>query len=236
MGMSGLKIKELSIGLFQSETDRDRQRKVGASQISDPCTRHLAMAIIGEKQGPSKYWLGGKIGTAVHGLLEDSIEKSRGVPEFADAVVEQKITLGELPEYGVISSKPDLVLPAQKHLVDWKTSTRAKTKKIQKWIDGESTDSRTNYTMQKYIGQTQLYAWGCAQGGTEIETISLVFINRDGTNEVDVVEYTYEYDEQIALALWNRLVAIWDELKEGTHPQSYSGNADCFNCSMNGLS
>lgn len=235
MALSGLKMKELSIGLLLSETDRDKQRKVGASQISNPCTKHLAMDLAGIKQPPSKYWLGGKIGTAVHSLIEGYIEENRHVPELADAVVEQKITLGELEDYGVISSKPDLVLPAQKHLVDWKTSTRAKSKKIQKWIDGESKDSGTTYTMQKYIGQTQLYAWGLSQAGTEVETISLVFINRDGTNENDVLEYTYEYDEAIALALWNRLVALWDELKEGSHPESYAGNPDCFNCSINGL-
>lgn len=235
MALSGLRMKELSIGLLQNETDRDRQRKVGASQISNPCTKHLAMDLAGIKQQPSKYWLGGKIGTAVHNLIEAYIEENRDVPELSDAVVEQKITLGELDGYGVISSKPDLVLPAQKHLVDWKTSTRTKTKKIQKWIDGESKDSGTTYTMQKYIAQTQLYAWGLTQAGTEIETISLVFINRDGTNEVDVVEYTFEYDESMALALWDRLVVLWDELKNGSHPESYAGNPDCFNCAINGL-
>lgn len=234
MAMSGLKTKELLIGLLQSETDRDKQRKIGASQISNPCTKHLAMDLAGVKQQPSKYWLGGKIGTAVHGLIENYIETS-DAPEIQGAVVEQKITLGELPDYGVISSKPDLYLPNSQHLIDWKTSTRAKTKKIQAWIDGTKQDEATTYTMQKYIGQTQLYGWGLEQAGNSVETISLVFINRDGTNENDVVEYTYEYDQGIALALWERLGFIWDELQNGSHPESFAGNPNCFNCSVNGL-
>lgn len=234
MVTNGLTLKSLATSLLRTETDRDKQYKVGASQISNPCTKHLAMDLAGIKQPPSKYWLGAVIGTAVHNALEAAIAKS-DAPELEGAVVEQKITLGEIPGYGVISSKPDLVLPKLNHLVDWKTSTRAKTKKIQAWVDGTKQDASTTYTMQKYIGQTQLYAWGVTQSGLQIDNISLVFINRDGTSESDVLEYTFGYDESIALALWDRLVVLWEELQGGAHPESYSGHPECFNCSVNGL-
>jgi len=234
MALSGLKVKTLALGLLNNETDRDRQRKVGASQISNPCTRCLASDLSGVKQGPSKYWLGGKIGTAVHKVIEDEIPNSKE-EELQDALVEQKITLGVLEGYGTISSKPDLTLPGSGHLVDWKTTTRPKSKKIQKWIDGQSKDAGVTYTMQKYIGQSQLYAWGVNQTGENIDGISLVFINRDGTNENDVLEYTYEYDENIALALWNRLVALWVELQDGAHPDNYPSHPECYTCSVNGL-
>ncbi len=157
MVQNGSRLKNLAISLLNTSTERDAQKKVGASQISNPCTKHLAMALAGVPEQPSKYWLGGKIGTAVHSALELGIEKS-DAEELKGALVEQKITLGEIPGYGVVSSKPDLVLPAINHLVDWKTSTRAKTKKIQAWVDGVKQDAATTYTMQKYIGQTQLYA------------------------------------------------------------------------------
>lgn len=234
MALSGLQVKTLTLSLLQSESDRDRQKKVGASEISNPCTKHLALRLAQEKLPPSKYWLGGKIGTAVHGLLEDAVEENRDVEVLTNAKVEQKILLGELQDYGIVSSKPDLALVDAEHLIDWKTSTRAKTKKIQQWIDGKQ-DAGTTYTMQKYIGQTQLYAWGLNNAGTPIDGISLVFINRDGTNEVDVLEYTFEYDESIAVALWTRLENLWEELRNGSHPESYPGHAECFNCSVNGL-
>jgi len=234
MVVNGSTLKNLAVSLLRTETERDKQYKVGASQISNPCTKHLAMDLAGIKQPPSKYWLGAVIGTAVHAALEDGISKV-ATPQLEGALVEQKITLGEIPGYGVISSKPDLVLPASNHLVDWKTSTRAKTKKIQAWVDGTKQDASTTYTMQKYIGQTQLYAWGVTQSGLQIDNISLVFINRDGTSEADVLEYTFEYDESIAVALWDRLVVLWEELQGGAHPESYSGHPECFNCSVNGL-
>lgn len=234
MVTNGSRLKNLAISLLNTRTERDGQKKVGASQISNPCTKHLAMAVAGYEQQPSKYWLGGKVGTAVHNAIENSLAQS-DADEVKDAMVEQKIVLGEIDGYGTISSKPDLVLPRIKHLVDWKTSTRAKTKKIQQWVDGVKQDAGTTYTMQKYIGQTQLYAWGLNKSGIEVENISLVFINRDGTNEADVVEYTFEYDESIALALWDRLVVLWEELQSGVHPESYAGHPECFECSINGL-
>lgn len=234
MVTNGSRLKNLAISLLNTRTERDGQKKVGASQISNPCTKHLALALAGVEQEPSKYWLGGKIGTAVHSAIENAIEHSDD-EVLKGALVEQKIILGELPDYGTVSSKPDLVLPAINHLVDWKTSTRAKTKKIQAWVDGVKQDASTTYTMQKYIGQTQLYAWGVKQSGLQIDNISLVFVNRDGTSDSDVLEYTFAYDESIAVALWDRLVVLWEELQSGVHPESYAGHPECFNCSVSGL-
>lgn len=237
MGMTGLKTKELLIGLLQSETERDKQRKVGASQISNPCTKHLAMDLAGIPQQPSKYWLGGKIGTAVHLLIEDLIAKAdlAKFPELEDCRVEQSIVLGELPEYGTIKSKPDLALVKDRHLIDWKTTKRDEAKRIQKWLDTGVINPKTEYTMKKYMAQGQLYAWGLNNMGVAIETIALAFISRDGTNEADIVVVDFEYEEAAALNLWRRLETLWEELQSGVHPESYAGDADCFNCAINGL-
>lgn len=231
MTLSRLSIKDLAIDLLKFETDRDKQRKVGASQISDPCTRHLAKALMGEKEPPQKYWLGGKIGTAIHGLIEHSISISdNGL--FDDALVENKIHLGELPGYGTISSKPDLALPSIKHLVDWKTTSRKKIKEIKDLVDGVKQSAKAEYTLQKYIGQTQLYAWGLNNAGIEIEDTTLVFINRDGTYDEDVWAYSVPYQEEVAVALWNRLAALWAELEDGAHPDNYPAHEHCFKCAV----
>jgi hypothetical protein len=34
------RIKELTLGLFKQESERDKQVKVGASDFSDPCEYH----------------------------------------------------------------------------------------------------------------------------------------------------------------------------------------------------
>lgn len=229
--LSAAQIKEATVGLFLQESDRDKQKKVGASQISDPCTRHLAHALVQSELEPQKYWMGGKIGTAIHGFIESAIAVSPNAI-FADAIVEQKILLGDVPGYGTVSSKPDLVLPSNRLLVDWKTTSRAKIKKIQNFVDGLKNDEESAYTVQKYLGQANLYAWGLNNAGTPIDDIALVFINRDGTYENDIYVLPTEYDEEFAVGLWQRLQNLWSELQDGAHPNDYQGHAKCYKCSI----
>lgn len=232
-------VHDLTIRLLKLETERDKQFKVGASQISDPCTYHLAKALQNAKGGPSKYWLGGKIGTATHLFIEDCISKAdiADFPELDGAVVEQKIVLGELEGYGTINSKPDLALIKMGHLIDWKTSSRDKMKKMKKVLDSILTgepikDSGSYSTLMKYVAQVQLYARGLEDAGTPVDGCSLVFINRDGTNEADVWTYTFEYSRAYADAIWNRLVNLWSKMQEGLDVETIERDADCFKCTM----
>jgi len=231
MSLTNTEIMNLTVSLFKQESDRDKQRKVGASQISDPCTKHLAKALLAEPESEQKYWMGAKIGTAIHSFLESAIGSSSDTT-FAGALVEQKVTLGKIPGYGTVSSKPDLVMPSANHLIDWKTSSRPKVKKLKDLVDGVKHDSGAEYTLKKYIGQTQLYAWGMNQADIKVDGISLVFINRDGTYENDIWTHTYEYDESFAVALWNRLIRLWDELQNGAHPDNYQPNSECYKCNI----
>lgn len=224
-------IKELTLSLLKQESDRDKQKKVGASNLSDPCTRHLAHAMIGAAEPQVKYWLGGKIGTAIHSFIEHSIGDSSD-PVFSGCLIERKILLGEIAGYGLVHSKPDLVLPSISHLIDWKTTSRKKIKKIQDLVDGVKHDPASEYTLQKYIGQAQLYAWGLNKEGIEVKDISIVFINRDGTYDNDIWVYSVPYQEEIAVALWSRAEALWKELEDGAHPDSYAPNEHCFKCSV----
>jgi hypothetical protein len=224
-------VKDLTAGLFKQRSDRDKQHKVGASNISNPCTKHLAHDLIGTPEAEFKYWMGGKIGTAIHSFLESAIAVTDN-PVFDGCIVEEKITLGEIPGYGVVNSKPDLVLPNSNHLIDWKTTSRAKVKKLQNLVDGIKDDPESLYTIQKYVGQAQLYAWGLNQAGTKIDRSTLVFINRDGTYENDIWTYTFDYDESIAVALWNRVTTLWQELQDGGHPDNYPSDPYCFKCNI----
>lgn len=229
--LSNNDIKELAIDLFKQKSERDNQKKVGASNISNPCTKHLAHDLVGTPEAEIKYWMGGKIGTAIHSFLESAIDSSDN--RILDgALVEQKITLGDIAGYGTVNSKPDLVLPSSNHLVDWKTTSRAKVKKLQNLVDGLKDDAESLYTLQKYIGQIQLYAWGLNKAGTQIDRATLVFINRDGTYENDIWTYTVDYDESIAVALWNRVTNLWHELQDGAHPEDYPDDPHCFKCSI----
>lgn len=231
-GWTAESVRQMMVDLFLQESDRDKQWKVGASQISDPCTRHLAHALVGTEQAPQKYWLGAKIGTAIHAFIESSIDKSSDT-RLAGALVERKIELGDVPGYGSISSSPDLVLADSGLLVDHKSTTRPKIKKVKDFIDGIKHDSATEYTIQKYLGQMNLYAWGRNKNhGDNIDQLAINFINRDGTNEKDFYCLLVDYDEDFAQALWNRLLGLWAELEAGAHPNDYPGHPECYKCSI----
>jgi hypothetical protein len=226
------RVQQLVLGLLKQESARDKQKLIGASDFSDPCDLHLSYKLRGVTDGVSKYWLGAKVGTAIHGLLEDAIEKAdvREFPELKSVAVEQSIVLGELAGYGVIKSKPDLALIDSDHLIDWKTTSRAKSKKLQNVIHGLSNDTDTTYTLRKYYAQAQAYAWGLNNSGINIDACSLVFINRDGTSDVDVWNYTFEYQDSVAVALWERLERIWLDVKDGL--TEFDSDPGCFKCRM----
>jgi len=228
------RIKDLSLSLFKQESARDKQKKIGASDFSDPCEYHLAKKLMGQSSGEFKYWMGAKLGTATHEFLETRIPLSdmSEFPEFDGALIEQTITLGELEGYGVIKSKPDLVLVNGNHLIDWKTSKRDKSKKLQNVIYGLKDDEESSYTLKKYFAQAQIYAWGLNAGGVKVDGCSLVFINRDGTYDPDVWDWTFPYDETFAVSMWDRLVAIWSDLQAGRDLESFEREPFCFNCKV----
>ena len=234
MTITNDRINEIALSLFKQQSERDAQKKIGASDFSDPCSYHLAKKLLGEIDPPAKYWMGAKIGTAIHALLEDAITKADldEIPELATAVVEQKIFLGELDGYGTINSKPDLAFIDGKHLVDWKTSMRAKVKKLKAVAYGETDDAQYTYTLKKYYTQAQIYAWGLNRSGKTIEDCSLVFINRDGTSDSDVWTWTFPYLEAYAQSAWDRLESIWKALQDNPTPEQFERDDNCFKCKV----
>ena len=222
------------MSLFGQASSRDSQKKVGASDFSDPCEYHLASKLMGNTQPEFKYWMGAKIGTAVHEFLEERIPTSdlEQFPEFGSALIEQTIRLGNLEGYGEIKSKPDLALAEGKHLIDWKTSKRDKSKKLQAVILDGKEDPESSYTLKRYYAQVQVYAWGLNRNGTPIDGCSLVFINRDGTYDPDVWTWTFDYDEDFALSIWHRLERIWKEIQSGKALEDFPREDHCFNCKV----
>lgn len=229
MSLSDAEVKRLTLDLLKSPSERDRQRKVGASQISNPCDYCLGRALHGGPSEPNHWWLGARIGTAIHGALEYEAEKHIDTPRsyhfdaLEGAVIEEKIELGFIPGYGYINSKPDLVLVKHNHLIDHKTSTKVKIDKYK--LDGVPI---------AYVYQTQLYAWGLNKAGTQIDRISLNFIARDGTTDEHIWVHSFDYDESLAVRAWERLESIWAFIKDGGNVNRLNSHPDCFSCSING--
>lgn len=219
-------IKELALALLKSKTNRDRQTKIGPSGIGNPCDYCLAMALTGQGQHrENPWWLGARMGTAMHGMLEQEVNKHVHRPlssEFnalQDANAETKLFIYRLPGYGDIYGSSDLRLTTD-NLIDWKSSNRDKIKKYK--LDG---------VPQQYVIQQMLYAyaWNMIEPGA-VQRCSLVFVARDGTGDNDVWVYSFDYDEDVALDALNRLRGLWEWLQSGGDPDTLESHEDCFVC------
>lgn len=74
-------------------SERDKQRKVGPSELGDMCERCLAEKLLGVHQEEKTYPLAPMIGTAFHLYLENTI----GLEGY---LKETKVTVGEIEGYG----------------------------------------------------------------------------------------------------------------------------------------
>lgn len=215
-------IKQLAIDVFSKPSERDGQKLVGASEIGNPCEYCLATRLLGYGRKENQWWLGAKIGTAIHSAFEHEVEHIEPVGKFAalkGARMEERITIGALEGYGVITSKPDLVLPEHNLLIDYKTTSKQKVAKYK--LDG---------LPRQYVVQQQLYAWGLNKSGTTIDKCALIFINREGSTNSDFWVASFDYDEALAVKAWDRLQSMWEWLQAGNDVETLRSHPECFYC------
>lgn len=247
--MSEFNARDYAVGLLLQQTERDKQVSIGASNMSNLCTRCLARDIGGDRRGnDTRAFLGGKVGTGIHSVMEAAIG------DDPNALVERKLVIGELGGR-TIKSKPDLALINEKALIDWKSGTRAKSKAMQQFLgmpvsspikDPDKLASG-EAKVRQYINQCQIYAKALNESGVVIETVHVVNINRDGTGwfdhpsaeeyqnpnkQRDVWSFSVPYSEQQAQRLWDRTVRIYDYLWEGNDPEELPRYAVCWRCDM----
>lgn len=220
-------VKMLVLDMLKSKSLRDKQTKIGASEIGNPCDYCVANRLLGKKQKDNEYWLGAKLGTSMHNELEAEAAKHLIRPQsyhflpLKNARLEETIILGAIEGYGLVKSKPDVVLTEHNHLLDYKSTLKKKVMKYK--LDG---------VPMQYIYQQQLYAWGLNKAGIKIERISLVFVNRDGSGDSDVWIYSFDYDETLALKAWERLELLWKWLEAGHDVETLQSDPGCFYCNQ----
>lgn len=201
---------------------RDKQRKVGPSNLSNPCTKCLANDLLGVPQPESIYNMGAKIGTAIHGWLEELIKEHQPTWE-----PEQKVTLGTLGTYGRVSGSLDLYVPEDKMIVDFKTTTRVKMQGLLNEFQEDTPSGK----VQAYIAQTHLYGLGAENAGKDVDRITIVFIPRDSVTYDDIRTRSVPYDREYALHVWERALALWTWLdEENGDPETLETDPHCYYC------
>lgn len=220
-------LRRLVLDLLKTPTTRTKQRKIGASSIGDPCAFCLANQLLAHSQKQSQYWLGARIGDAIHKLLESEAEKhitTAQEPKFKaleGADIEKSVYIGTLDNYGDIWSTPDLYIASEEHLVDYKTSKRSKVELYR--LDPANLP-------EKYIYQVMLYGRALIAAGKPVKRVSFVFINRDGTSDRDVIVISFDYDQLLADMAWDRLVDAWEWLEDGGDPDTLPSDPNCWYC------
>ena len=218
--------------IFLRKTNRDKQRKVGASNISNECTRCLADDLLGIDRPQGPYNMGAKIGTAIHEFLENHNSDPT-------ALKEHHVIIGEIPGYGTVGSTTDLYLPDEGLVIDFKTTDRDKLKWYKRANEEEPSDyeltsiSEARVTIERYQRQAQLYALGLENEGYHPTAVQIVFICRDGKiTDTDIYGLqAMEYDNEFAHAIFDRAAKLWAWLQEGNDPEQLPSHDHCYFCS-----
>ena len=225
-------IREVALGLLREETSRDKQRLVGASNLSNPCSRCLAEDMQGVPQERGEYYLGAVIGTAIHALLEERATDKPGLQP------ERRVTVGSIPGYGEIRSTSDLYVEELSATVDYKTTTRQKLTGYRDAVRLEPTDLdtdtivRARLTIKQYLTQLNLYGLGMENAGYEVKTVNIVFICRDAKTEADVWVYSQPYDRALAQRALDRASKIWYALQQGKPVETFKSSEHCYRCQV----
>lgn len=220
-------IKELT-----KPSERDKQRKVGPSELGDLCERCLAEKLLGIHQDEKNYPFAPMIGTAFHLYLETVID-------LKDYLKETKVTVGTIDGYGDISGTCDGFDVATGHVVDYKVLSKKKIKAFSSatFFNEQRepefySDSMTEGQLKKYYYQMMLYGLGLENAGYEVNHTSLVLFPRDCTVESVMAashELCFKYNRDAALAVLERANQIfkwainnWNILEElDSHPGCY---------------
>ena len=227
-------LRSVVLEMLKRPTARDKQKLIGPSSLGNPCDYCLAEELINgaleDDVEPDErpYWLGAVLGTATHMLLESR------VPPGCNA--ETRVTIGEIPGYGVVSGSTDLMRINAHQVVDYKTTTREKLKNLKLAFETKSSPYdpdpllRARFTHKKYMGQIMSYGLGWELDGNQVDTVGFAFICRDGLTDNDVWCKELAYDRAYAEQVWARVNGVWQALQNGRKLESFLSKTACYAC------
>jgi hypothetical protein len=171
---------------------RSQQVYIGPSEVGQECVRRLAYKLLdwekaNESGGGS--WAA-NVGTAIHSFLEEIFSK---YPERYE--VEQKVQIR-----ANLSGTVDLYDIEKGYVLDWKTTSPAGVKA-----------KRSEGATSQQITQVQLYGYGKAQQGVQVNKVGLIFLPTGG-QITDMHIELYDYDENAALSALARLDSVYELL------------------------
>jgi len=173
-------------------TPRSKQVYIGPSEIGHECTRRIAYKLLDWDKAneiPNGGNWAAQVGTAIHAHLAEIFGK------LEDYEVEQKVTIR-----GNLSGTVDLFDKRRGIVMDWKTTGST----------GLDKRRREGATAQQIV-QVQLYGYGKAREGVEVNKVGLIYLPTSGSLDDMHVEL-HDYDESVAIEALTRLDAVYELL------------------------
>jgi len=163
---------------------RSKQVSIGPSEIGHDCTRRLAYKLLDwEKSNElaSANW-SAQVGSAIHKYLADVFAKVDGF------MVETRVNIR-----GNLAGTIDLYDTRRGIVIDWKTTSLAQ-------MDRKRREGKN----PQYHTQIQLYGYGLAQTGAQVNQVALVYLPTSGGIDEIHVEL-FDYDESVAIKALERI-------------------------------
>lgn len=185
---------------------RSLQRRIGPSEIGNPCDRRLGYKLLGQPENPRGDAWKPTIGTAVHAWLEEALDDDDARLLQANDyqlgdhdltwITEKKVVVGYLADGTEISGSCDAYHRPSRTIIDHK-------------VVGVSSlrDKKANGPGQQYRVQVHLYAAGFVMAGHPVEHVAINFLPQNG-NLTDAYWWSEPFDFAIAADAITRLRAI----------------------------
>lgn len=198
-------------------TERDKQTRIGVSEIGDDCERCIADKLLGipHDSGSGGAPLAPFLGTAFHAFAESRTKTEPNV------LVEKRVEVCDLEDYGRISGSVDRFDIAAEAVLDWKLLSRKKISTFKRSVKWDSelpqfANTIAGAQFRKYYIQIMLYGYGLTQLGYDVAHCSIVALPRDCSVEVvpdSICEFSFPWRQDVALAAMGRLQNIWERAR-----------------------
>lgn len=205
--------------------ERDLQKRLGPSDISNQCEVCLAEAFMQSREDTFglKAWLG----TCFH----EKMERERQDEPFIHT--ERTVEIGEVPGYGPIKGHVDLLDEEYNTVVDYKTADKKDLPKLKKSyliLPNGGVEFYESKTAGYYV-QTHLYGLGYKNAGHEVEKVAIFFIARDSNRIADRLYVEFPFREDVAVQALGRAGAIYDwAVVQGNGTDELASDPDCYVC------
>jgi len=209
-----------------NDAPRSVQRRIGPSEVGNPCTRALAYKLLDWPEAPGADrdpWASVQ-GTAVHAWMAELFEKRD--PRGERYLVEQRVTVRKgITEAADITGSADLYDRATGTVFDWKITGTSSLAKYRAKGPGD-----------QYRIQANLYGLGMRNAGEQPRRVAIVFLPRH--HVLDPFVWVDDFRPDVAETALARLDTIREQILRTdpeANPAAWSAfptspDAKCFFC------